>query len=165
MKKGVYAGSFDPITNGHLWMIEQGVKLFDHLIVAIGVNPDKTYSFSVEERREMVVASTKGLENISIDVVENQFLVHYASSIGAGYMLRGIRSEADHAFEKNMRHINSDLEPGIGTIFLIPPRNISEVSSSMVRGLIGPQGWEKVVKRFVPEPVFAKIIAHFKGCA
>src|SRR6202000_1944144 len=135
---GVYAGSFDPPTIGHLWMIEQGVRLFDRLIVAVGVNPDKKYTFTLDARLEMLRDSTKKFRNVSIASFSNRYLINYAQTVGASHILRGIRTESDYEFERTMRNINGDLDPKICTIFLMPPRGIAEVSSSMVRGLIGP---------------------------
>src|SRR5881227_2658682 len=94
-KLAVYAGSFDPLTIGHLWMIEQGVRLFDHLVVAIGLNPDKTYTFSVEERLRMIGESTRRFKNLSITSFSNDFLINYAQSVTATHILRGIRTESD----------------------------------------------------------------------
>lgn len=158
LKKGVYAGSFDPITNGHLWIIKQGVKLFDELVLAIGVNPEKKYTFSLDERVKMLKETTRQWKNIKIDTFENQFLVSYAKSIGARYILRGIRSEEDYEYERAMRHINSDLAPKIVTVFLMPPREIAEVSSSLVKSLVGPEGWQEVIKRYVPKPVYKRFL-------
>jgi len=163
MKKGIYAGSFDPPTNGHLWMIEQGAKLFDVLIVAIGTNPDKKYTFSLETRVEMLRDIIKPYRNTKVDTFENQFLVNYAKSAGASYILRGIRSENDYEYERVMRHLNSDLNPDILTVFLMPPREITEISSSFVKGLVGPEGWEKLVEKYVPEPVCEKFFEKFRN--
>jgi len=163
MKKGVYAGSFDPPTNGHLWMIEQGARLFDEVIVAIGINPDKKYTFSLNERVEMLRNITEKCQNITVDSFENQFLVNYAESVQAGYILRGIRSESDYEYERAMRNINGDLNPNIVTIFLMPPREIAEISSSFVEGLVGPDGWEKIVEKYVPKPVYEKFLDKFKN--
>jgi pantetheine-phosphate adenylyltransferase len=146
---GVYAGSFDPPTVGHLWMIEQGVRLFDRLNVAVGVNPDKKYTFSLEARLEMLRDSTRKFRNVSVASFSNRYLIHYAQSVGATHILRGIRSESDYEFERTMRNINGDLDSEICTVFLMPPRGIAEVSSSMVRGLIGPVGWQKIVRKYV----------------
>ena len=93
MKRGVYAGSFDPVTNGHLWMIRQGVALFDELIVAIGDNPDKNYTFSVSERAEMLRKTTQEYPNLRVEVFEKLFLVDYAQMVGANYIVRGIRTD------------------------------------------------------------------------
>ncbi len=160
-KKGVYAGSFDPITNGHMWMIREGSLLFDEFIVVIGTNPDKNYTFTTEERFHLIEKSIKGIDNVKIDSMENRFLVRYAESIGANYILRGIRSENDYSFERVMRNINGDMNSDITTVFLIPPREIAEVSSSMVKGLIGPEDWREVVKKYVPLPVYNFFLERF----
>jgi pantetheine-phosphate adenylyltransferase len=158
LKLGVYAGSFDPLTVGHLWMIQQGVQLFDRLTVAIGVNSDKKYSFPLAERRVMLRESTRQFPNVSVASFSNRFLIHYAQNIGATHILRGIRTESDYEFERTMRNINGDLDPEICTIFLMPPRGIAEVSSSMVRGLIGPVGWQKILRKYVPDPVYKRLL-------
>lgn len=163
MKKAVYAGSFDPLTKGHLWMIEEGAKLFDELVVAIGVNPDKKSTFSLDERLEMLKKSTRNISNVAVASFENEYLVKYAASIGAQYMLRGIRSEADFDYERRMRNINADLNPHITTPFLMPPRELAEVSSSFVKGLIRPNGWEEVIEEYVPRNVYHKLLIKNKG--
>ena len=163
MPKAIYAGSFDPVTNGHLWMIRTAAELFRELVVAIGVNPVKESAYSLVERLELLRACSEGLSNVSVDSFENQFLVRYAHAQGARYIVRGIRNESDYAREREMRYINADLEPEILTVFLMPPREIAEVSSSFVRGLIGPEGWEEVVHRFVPEPVYELFIRKHRG--
>jgi pantetheine-phosphate adenylyltransferase len=161
LRVGVYASSFDPLTTGHLWMIEEGVKVFDRLIVGIGVNPEKRYTFSIEERVAMVKASTRQFKNLKVEAFGHQFLIKYAESLKAGFILRGIRSESDYEFERVMRNINGDLNEEITTVFLMPPRGIAEISSSMVKGLIGPAGWEKIVKEYVPQPVNDQLLQRF----
>jgi pantetheine-phosphate adenylyltransferase len=156
-RQGVYAGSFDPITVGHLWMIEQGANLFDRLIVAVGINPDKQYTFSLVDRLTMIRESLKHYHNVSVTSFSNLYLIDYAQSIGATHILRGIRSESDYEYERTMRNINGDLDAAICSVFLMPPRDIAEVSSSMVRGLVGPKGWRKVVRNYVPEPVYRRL--------
>ena len=158
----VYAGSFDPLTVGHLWMIEQGRNLFDQLIVAVGVNPDKKYTFGLEERLLMLRESTKTFRNVSVTSFSNRYLIHYAQEVGATHILRGIRTESDYEFERTMRNINGDLDADICTVFLMPPRGIAEVSSSMVRGLIGPDGWQRIVRKYVPEPVYKRLLAFHR---
>lgn len=155
----VYGGSFDPPTNGHMYMIEKGAGMFDRLIVAVGVNPNKSCTFGLQARLKMLHECTNGMVNVEVDSFEGQFLAHYAQSKGAGYILRGIRSDEDYRFEHTMRNINEDLEPGVTTVFLIPPRQICEVSSSFVKGLVGFGGWEQVVKPYVPEPVYRELMA------
>jgi pantetheine-phosphate adenylyltransferase len=155
---GVYAGSFDPLTVGHLWMIEQGVRLFDRFVVAIGINPDKQYSFSLEERVEMLKECTERFPHLVVATFSNQFLIRYAQSIGATHILRGVRSESDYEYERVMRNLNGDLDPNICTVFLMPPRGIAEVSSSMVKGLIGPAGWQEIVRPYLPDPVYRRLV-------
>lgn len=157
-KLGVYAGSFDPVTVGHLWMVEQGVSLFDRLVVAVGINPDKRYTFPLEDRLAMLRESLRRFRNLSVTSFSNLYLIDYAQEIGATHILRGIRSESDYEFERTMRNINGDLDSGVCTVFLMPPRDIAEVSSSMVKGLVGPKGWRRVVRKYVPEPVYRRLV-------
>ncbi|NIO12688.1 MAG: pantetheine-phosphate adenylyltransferase, partial [Xanthomonadales bacterium] len=105
-----------------MYMIEQGAALFERLIVSVGVNPNKRYTFSVEERLEMLRECTRDYPNVEVDSFEAKLLVRYAKSKGARYILRGIRSEEDYRFEHAMRNVNEDLAPEISTVFLIPPR-------------------------------------------
>ncbi len=154
MRTAVYAGSFDPLTNGHLWMIEKGLEVFDRLYVAIGSNPAKSYTFSIEDRLDLLSKSIPSCERLNISEFENRYLVNYAKSVNAQYILRGIRSSNDYEYERVMRHINADMAPSITTTFLMPPRDIAELSSSMIKSLIGPKGWEESVRRYVPDPVF-----------
>jgi pantetheine-phosphate adenylyltransferase len=161
MRTAVYAGSFDPLTNGHLWMIDRGLELFDILIVAIGDNPSKQYTFSVEERLQLIRESTKPCDRLIIVHFDNRYLVDFAKIMEADYILRGIRSPHDYEYERVMRHINADMAPEINTVFLMPPRDISELSSNMVKGLSGPYGWEENVSRYVPEPVLKALATRF----
>ncbi len=154
MKRAVYAGSFDPITDGHLWIVEEARKLFDELTVAIGINPEKTYTFPLRQRLDLLQQVLPEDKSILIDHFDNRYLVDYAAEIGAQYIIRGIRSPADYEFERVMRQINEDIRPEVTTIFLMPSREVAEVSSSMVKGLVGPTGWEAQVRRYVPAPVF-----------
>ncbi len=163
MRTTVYAGSFDPLTNGHLWMIQEGARLFDHLVVALGTNPLKKYTFSLEERIEMVRKSTRTFPNVSVDSFESEYLVNYAWSVGAQYVLRGIRTESDYEYERSMRHVNHDFNSQIITVFLMPPREIAEVSSSFVKGLVGPKGWEEAVERYLPRNVYNKFLIQWRG--
>jgi pantetheine-phosphate adenylyltransferase len=160
MRKAVYAGSFDPITNGHLWIIRQAAPLFDSLVIAIGINPDKKTTFPLAERLRFVAASISDIPNCTVDSFENQYLVDYAARVGAGTIIRGIRNESDFTYERAMRHINGDLRPEILTLFFVPPREIAEISSSMVKGMVGPDGWRAIVRRYVPPCVFEAFQTH-----
>lgn len=138
-------------------MIQEGARLFGELIVAIGINPDKKYQFSVEDRLAMLRESCRDFANVTVAAYSNLYLIDYAESVGATHIVRGIRSGGDYEFERTMRNINGDLDPKICTVFLMPPRDIAEVSSSMVKGLIGPAGWRKIVRKYVPAPVYRQL--------
>lgn len=161
MRTAVYAGSFDPPTNGHLWMIEQGLELFDHLYVAIGSNPSKSYTFDVDTRISMLRDSLPSCERLTISHFDNRYLVDYAEEVDAHYILRGIRSPGDYEYERVMRHINGDMAPNVTTTFLMPPRDITELSSSMIKGLTGPAGWQDIVRRYVPTSVMDQLELQF----
>lgn len=161
LRKAVYAGSFDPLTNGHTWVIERAVTLFDELTIAIGVNPDKSYFLTANERKthiEEVVGTIQNLEcKVKVEIIENQFLATFAKKIGASCLIRGIRSEGDFSYEYAMAQANKNLAPDIESIYLMPPPALAQVSSSLVKSLIGPEGWQELVKNYVPEPVFKSI--------
>lgn len=168
MKKAVYAGTFDIFTSGHWWMVEQGIVLFDHLDIAIGVNAGKRDPyFTTQERRGIIQdcldAYLVPANRASVGVFEDQYLVNYARSVGASYLIRGLRSEADFDYERVLRNINSDIDQCITTIFLMPPREIAEVSSSVVKSLIGPDGWEDIVRNYLPRPVFDRVLEKERG--
>ena len=154
----VYPGSFDPITNGHLDLIERGAKLCDRLIVAVLGNETKQPLFTVAERQRMLTKISSDYPNVQVASFENQLLVNYAKSINARYILRGIRSNKDYEYEKGIRQVNEDIDGGIITIFLMPSAEVANISSSLVKGLVGPGGWESVVKRYVPECVFEELL-------
>ncbi len=139
-------------------MIREGARLFDRLVVAIGENPDKRETFPLEARLGFLRDATRGVRNVRIDHFSHRFLIEYAHAAGAQYVLRGIRNATDYAFEATMRNVNGDLNGRITTVFLFPPRELAEVSSSFVRGLVGPRGWKKVVRKYVPAPVFKALL-------
>jgi pantetheine-phosphate adenylyltransferase len=158
---GIYAGSFDPPTTGHLWMVEQAATLFHELIVALGVNPEKQSAFTVEERLEMLRSCTANFKNVRVETFTNQYLIDYSRKQKASFIVRGIRSETDYEYERVMRNINGDLDANVTTIFLMPPRDIAEVSSSMVKGLVGPEGWQKMVQPYLPTAVYGQFLKKF----
>ena len=158
MTKAIYAGSFDPITNGHLWVIDKAAAIFDELIVAVGDNPGKAYTFSLEERMNLLEETLIKHKNIKIDQFSGEFLVNYALNQEACFIVRGIRNNQDYEFEKTLRYVNSDVCSTIDTVFLIPPRDYAEVSSSLVKGFVGTKGWQSIVAKYVPEIVLNKLI-------
>lgn len=162
IERVVYAGSFDLLTNGHSYMIEQGAKLGKQLIVAVGVNPekDKRAYMPIAERLTIIeeVVADLGLKNVAVDSFPFKYLIRYAQEMKADAILRGIRNPSDFQNEIEMRHFNADQDPSIQTIFLTPPRALIGTSSSMVKGLIGPEGWKPIVKTYVPRPVFNYVL-------
>ncbi len=134
MKKSIaiYPGSFDPVTNGHLDLIERAEQMFDLLIVAVLKNVEKQPLFSVNERVEMLREVTKHWPGVEVDVFEG-LLVEYARKRHAGVILRGIRAISDYEYELQMALMNRKLEPRLETVFMIPGEPYSYLSSRLVR--------------------------------
>jgi pantetheine-phosphate adenylyltransferase len=128
----IYPGSFDPVTNGHLDLIERGEKMFDLLIVAVLQNAEKKPLFSVSERVEMLRETTKQWDDVEVDVFDG-LLVDYARKKGAGVILRGIRAVSDYEYELQMALMNRKLEPRLETVFMLPGVTYSYLSSKLVR--------------------------------
>lgn len=149
-RKAIYAGSFDPPTNGHLWMIEQAARLFDELEVAVGTNPNKQSAFTTDEKLKMLETITQPNKNVHVSQFEDRLLVEYAKQLGCQYIVRGLRSEADFSYEKTMQDTNHVLNPDIQTIFLIAPLELVPVSSSFVKNLVGKKDWQKAASGYVP---------------
>lgn len=136
MRRAIYPGSFDPVTNGHLDIIERGCKLFDEIIISILVNPDKQPFFSVEERQEMLSEVLQDLHHRQCKLRVDSFsglLVEYAVAQQADVIVRGIRAISDYEYELQMALMNRRLEPGIETVFMMPAESYSYVSSRLVK--------------------------------
>lgn len=160
MKIGVVAGSFDPITNGHLGLIHQAIMAVDKLHIVVGHNPTKKYMFTSEERQKLiqdVLVSKYGdvaIKNIKVVIAEHELLVNYAARVGARYLIRGIRNGADYQYEAEMERINKDINPSIETMFFMPTPRMSQISSSSVKGLVDFEGAESTVKKYVHSIVY-----------
>ncbi len=128
----IYPGSFDPVTNGHLDLIERASNIFGRLIVAVLRNDDKAPLFSLAERMEMLRESTQAFPNVEVDSFDG-LLVDYARRVEARVLLRGIRAVSDYEYELQMAMMNRRLEPQLETVFMIPAEAYSYVSSRMVR--------------------------------
>jgi pantetheine-phosphate adenylyltransferase len=128
----IYPGSFDPVTNGHLDLIERGQKMFDKLIVAVLKNVDKEPLFSLDERIDMLREVTKQWDSVEIDVFQG-LLVEYARKRGAAVILRGIRAVSDYEYELQMALMNRKLEPRLETVFMLPGETYSYLSAKLVR--------------------------------
>lgn len=138
MKKAVFPGSFDPITLGHFDIIERGVKLFDELIIAIGINVDKKCMFSLEERKNFIEEAFKGEPKIRVFTYQG-LTVNFCKEQNAEFILRGLRNPADFEFEKAIAHTNRKLSE-IETVFLLTSSGKSYISSSIVRDVIRNNG-------------------------
>ena len=154
----IYPGSFDPITNGHLDLIERGARLFDHLIVSILRNDAKEPLFSLDERIEMLAEVVRVFPNVEVDSFEG-LLVDYAAERGATAILRGIRAISDYEYELQMALMNRRLGPRIETVFLMSHEAYSFISSRLVKEVIGLGG---NISGLVPPPVEARLNARFQ---
>ena len=138
MKKAIFPGSFDPLTLGHVDIIERGVTVFDELIIAIGINADKKYMFSLEERKQFIEKTFKHEPKIKV-VTYQGLTVNFCREINANFILRGLRNPADFEFEKAIAHTNRKLSE-IETVFLLTSSGKSYISSSIVRDVIRNDG-------------------------
>lgn len=156
MKRAIVAGSFDPITKGHKWMIEKAAELFDEVLVVVANNPNKKSMFTVNERVD-AIRKTINCEDgtkIRVSVMDSYvFTVDYALKNKCTHIVRGIRNTTDFEFEHQLNLINRDIAPNVETLYLMPPRELIEVSSSMVKGLIGLNGWQRIASKYVSERV------------
>lgn len=162
MKKtiAIYPGSFDPITNGHLDIIERGSKLFDQVIVAILINPEKEALFSLEERVSMIeTILNRRFSNVRVDTFEG-LLVEYAVKRDAQVIVRGIRAVSDYEYELQMALMNRRLEPRIETVFMMPAEAYSYLSSRLVREVFKFGG---SVEGLVPSVVEHKLKEKIKS--
>ena len=152
-RTAIYPGSFDPLTLGHLDLIERGSRLFDHLTVGVLTNPDKNALFTVAERVEMLEAVTRGIAKISVETFRG-LLVSYAAQKNATAVLRGIRAFSDFEYELQMALMNRKLEPQVETVFLMPAESYLYVSSRLVKEIAEYGG---SVKDLVPPLVEEKL--------
>ena len=157
--KAIYPGSFDPITNGHLDLIERGSKIFEHLVVSVLRNDEKDPLFTVEERIAMLEQTTSRFPNVSVDHFEG-LLVDYARRQNATAVLRGIRAISDYEYELQMALMNRKLAPAIETVFMMPADSYSYVSSRLVKEIFRLGG---SVRGLVPELVEERLGQKVNG--
>ncbi|WP_455169116.1 pantetheine-phosphate adenylyltransferase [Aegicerativicinus sediminis] len=138
MKRALFPGSFDPITLGHQDIILRGIKLFDEIVVAVGINAEKKYMFSLEERIEFIKKSFEDEPKVKVVSYEG-LTVDFCKKVGAQFILRGLRNPADFEFEKAIAHTNRKLSE-IETVFLLTSSRTSYISSSIVRDVIRNKG-------------------------
>jgi pantetheine-phosphate adenylyltransferase len=135
MKIAVFPGSFDPITSGHVDIVQRAIPLFDRIVVAIGENAQKSYLFPLKQRLHWLKEVFENESSISIDYYEG-LTAHYCRKIGAQYMIRGLRNASDFDYEKTISQINSIVVDDLETVFLISRPQYSHISSTVVREII-----------------------------
>ncbi len=153
----VYTGSFDPITLGHVNVIERASRIFDAIVVGVGINPDKHPLFSLEERVQLVQASLADLHNVRVELFSG-LSVAFVREQGAHVLLRGVRSLTDIEAEFTMTLANRKLDPSVETVFLMADAEYSHISSSLLKQ-ITPLADDERLLRFVPRPVVAALRA------
>lgn len=151
MRKAIFPGSFDPITLGHYDIIRRALPLFDEIVIAIGINAEKKYMFSLEDRKRFIEESFKSEPKISVVTYEG-LTIDLCHKLGAQFILRGLRNPADFEFEKAIAHTNRQLSD-IETVFLLTAIDTSHISSSIVRDVIRNGGDYTIL---VPESVKIK---------
>lgn len=157
MKKVVYPGTFDPVTNGHLDIITRAAKLFDKVVVAVSTNPNKIPLFTVDERVEMIQTATSKLKNVSVDSFQG-LLVQYANAQNASAIIRGLREVSDFEYEFQMTLMNRKQMPNIETVFLMPNEQYTYINSTIVKEIASLGG---EIHCFIPENVVKKLQEKF----
>ena len=148
MKRALFPGSFDPITLGHLDIIERSVPLFDEIVIGVGTNSNKKYMFPLKKRMAFIEETFSNYKNISVSQYEG-LTIEFCKKVQANFIIRGLRNPADFEFEKAIAHTNSALS-GIETVFLLTAAKTSFISSSIVREIISNKG---DYSQFVPGSV------------
>ena len=152
-KIAIVPGSFDPITYGHIDIIKRSTQLFDEVIVAILVNPDKKYLFTLEEREEMINESIKDFNNVKVDSFSG-LLVNYAKKVNSTVIVRGLRAVSDFEYAMQLTFMNKALDDNIETFYMMANKQYSFISSSIVKGV---SGFGADLSKFVPKHVEEKL--------
>ena len=154
-RTAVYTGSFDPVTLGHLSVIQRSARLFDDVVVAVGVNVEKSMMFSTNERVTLLERVTQSIDNVRVTTFDG-LAVDYVRNLGARVMVRGIRPLTDIAGEFTMMMANRQLDADIETVFLMSDESLTHVSSSLIKQ-IAPLADDDKLARFVPREIIADI--------
>ena len=150
MKIAIYPGSFDPITKGHLDILERAAGIFDKVIIAVARNSEKLGFLSVDERIELIKKSVSNISNVEVDAFEG-LTIEYAKKCGAEVLIRGLRAVSDFEYEMQLSQTNSALANEIQTVFLITKPEFNFISSSTIKEILINGG---DISQFVPSPVF-----------
>lgn len=153
-KIGLFAGSFDPVTNGHLDIIMRASRVVDNLFVGIFYNKNKQGFFSIEERKQMLEESIQDLTNVKVIVAHDSLVVDIAKRLNANYLIRGIRNSQDLEYEMDLAFYNRQLSKALESIFLLSSPHLEHVSSSRIRELIY---FQSDISDFVPKSVSKKV--------
>lgn len=157
--KALYPGSFDPLTNGHLDIIERASKIADELVVAVMINPDKRVLFSLQERVDMIQQAVAHIPNVSV-VASEGLTIHLANRLNASVLVRGIRAVMDYEFELQQSTANMMLDPSIESIFFVARPAVSFISSSVVKSIVQSGG---DASAFVPKAIFTALEEKIHG--
>ena len=164
IRTAVYTGSFDPVTLGHLHIIERASPLFDRLVIGIGINADKRSLFEPEQRVDLVRRVTGHLDNVQVSVFHG-LAVDFVRSIGARVMVRGIRPLTDIAGEFTMMMANQQLDAEIETVFLMAAEQYSHVSSSLLKQIATLSDDEDQLAKFVPKQIITPLRERLRAVA
>ncbi len=159
MKKIIYPGTFDPITNGHLDVAERASRLFDELIIVVANNPDKKPLFTVDERIEMIKKSISHLDNVSVETT-NSLTVEFARKTESLAIIRGLRHVSDFEYEFQMAMMNYSMAPDITTIFMMPSEKYVHLNSSVLKNIMKLKG---DVSEYVPDNVLSQLQSKLNG--
>lgn len=154
-KRAIYPGTFDPITNGHIDIVTRATQMFDHVILAIAASPSKKPMFTLEERVELAQQATAHLGNVEV-VGFSDLMANFARNQHATVLIRGLRAVADFEYEMQLAHMNRHLMPELESVFLMPSKEWSFISSSLVKEVARHQG---DVTHFLPENVHQALMA------
>ncbi len=150
MTKALFAGSFDPFTNGHLNTVERSALIFDKIVIAVAINPSKKRFFTVEEKINLIEEATEHLSNVEIISFSESLTVDVAKKIGAEVLIRGVRSVQDYEYETEIANMNKYIQPEIETFLLVAKPELSYVSSSLIKEVVRFGG---EISEFVPANV------------
>ncbi len=159
MRIGIYPGTFDPITNGHIDIIQRSIFLFDKVVVAVTTNPAKSPLFNIDDRIEMIKSSIKAMKNVEVESFDD-LLVNYALEKNATAIIRGLRATSDFEYEFQMALVNRKLSDKLVTVFLMPNEKYTYLNSTIVKELASFRG---DVSHFVPPEVNNKLNERFKN--
>lgn len=153
--KGLVAGSYDPFTNGHLELIKRALPLVDTLFVVAGINPTKKYYFTEYQRMGILrnvlqsELSPSDFQKVQTVRLEDDLLMNFAQEIGATYQFRGLRNTTDFVYENDLQTFNHVINPNVQTVYIISPPQLSSISSSAIKSIVGFKGWEEAISKFV----------------